>query len=237
MYLAFLTPLFISVIGMVFLLIQHEQRFAEKARLPYPVPTLGNEAHCFSCHANRYRFDGVKGAVNIGMPLRKPDAILESRMGAPILSLTASTVASALIALVMIVCLSRRLSREIRKNIEREKLAVVVELGGTMAREMHRSMTAVHCILDAAAVDASRGGELTLTAETRNMIRRQCSRMNMLIDRLLEVKDHGTVPYSEGIRMPDIEASSTGVRRRSLHRLIGAAKKRSETGLYPDFPG
>lgn len=172
----------------------------------YLVP-LVIEAPCLACHAKQgYRLGDIKGGVIITIPTAKLDAIHSEGARNTILSLSVFGLVSMVITVCIIWYLSGRLTREIKKNVEREKLQVVVELAGATAHEMRQPMTVVTIMLD--LIRMKLGRNEAVSAEELDAIHSQCSRMNTIIERLLHLTDYRTKEYCNGTRILDIAESS-----------------------------
>lgn len=166
------------------------------------------EAPCLACHARQgYRLGDIKGGVVITIPTAKLDAIHSGGTRKTILSLSLLGLVSMVITVGIIWYLSGRLTREIRKNVEREKLRAAVELAGATAHEMRQPMTVVSIMMELMKTNLSRNE--AITAEDLDTIHGQCTRMNTIIERLLHVTDYRTKEYCKGTRILDIEGSST----------------------------
>jgi signal transduction histidine kinase len=173
----------------------------------YLVPLM-IEAPCLACHAEQgYRLGEIKGGVVITIPTAKLDAIHSGGTQRTILSLSLLGLASMVITVGIIWYLSGKLTREIRKNVEREKLQAAVELAGATAHEMRQPMTVVSIMMELMKMKLPRNE--AITAEDLDTIHGQCNRMNAIIERLLHVTDYRTKEYCQGTRILDIEGSST----------------------------
>lgn len=167
------------------------------------------EQPCLACHAKQgFRLGDMKGGVVISIPMEKFDAIHKGSTKKTVISMSVVGSVSILFTVLITTYLSRRLTEEIRKNIEREKLVVAVELAGAAAHEMRQPMTIVHCMLDIVKEKLQRSE--TLKDEDMEIIHGQCDRMNGIIGRLLNITQYRTKKYSEWGNIMDIQASSAG---------------------------
>jgi len=165
------------------------------------------EAPCLTCHARQgYRLGDIKGGVVITIPTAKLDAIHSQGTRKTILSLSLLGLVSMVITGCIIWYLSGRLTREIRKNMEQEKLLTAVELAGATAHEMRQPMTVVSIMLDVMKLNLSRNE--AVTGEELYTVQEQCGRMNTIIERLLSITDYRTKEYCKGTRILDIAESS-----------------------------
>jgi hypothetical protein len=172
----------------------------------YLVP-LRIEQPCLTCHAKQgYRRGELKGGVIISIPMEKFDAIRKENTKKTVLSLSAMGLVSVLFTALITGYLSRRLSGEIRKNIEREKLVTAVELAGATAHEMRQPMTVVHCMLDIMR-EKARSGE-PVDEKDMDILHGQCLRMNDIIKRQLNITHYRTKKYGEGVNIMDLDASA-----------------------------
>lgn len=169
------------------------------------------ERPCLVCHGKQgYRPGELKGGIVISIPLERHDAIHAERSKHTLISLSMVGLVSILFTAFITRRLSRRLSEEIRKNIEQEKLAAVMALGGAAAHEMRQPMTVVTCMLDIMRIKAERGEPVDVS--DMKVIKGQCERMDDIIERLLNIMDYRTKEYVNGTSILDIEASSSSVR-------------------------
>lgn len=174
----------------------------------YLMPLL-IEAPCLACHAQQgYHLGDTKGGVVITIPTAKLDAIHSEGTRRTILSLSLLGLISMAATVCIIWYLSGRLTREIKKNVEKEKLLAAVELAGATAHEMRQPMTVVNIMLE--VINMKLSSNETIAVEDLDAIKGQCVRMNTIIERLLHITDYRTKEYRNGARILDIEESSSG---------------------------
>lgn len=174
----------------------------------YLVP-LRIEPACLVCHGKQgYRAGDVKGGIVIRIPMEKYHLIRSERMKKTILSLSAVGAVGILCTVLISLYHSRRLDREVRKNIAREKKITAMELGGAAAHELRQPLTIVLCMEQIMRDKRDRGE--TITGKELSVLQSQCLRMNEIIERLLHIMDCKTKKYDAKTDILDLEASSAG---------------------------
>jgi hypothetical protein len=173
----------------------------------YLVP-LTIEPACLSCHGVQgYRTGEVTGALVVRIPMERYDSIRTERIRKTVLSLSAVGGVGLLFSVIIALTLSRRLDREIRRNVEREKKIAAMELGGAAAHELRQPLTVLMCLHQVARNRMERG-EMP-DAQDMAIMDAQYVRMNEIIERMLNVMNYRTKEYLQGVRILDLEASST----------------------------
>lgn len=174
----------------------------------YLKPLFTEEA-CLKCHEwQGHRQGDVRGAVSISVPMAHYDSVHAAEVRRTVVSLVSISGAGFLLLSFVTLYLGRRLSSEIEKNVERRKLAAVVELAGAAAHEMRQPMTVVHNLLSLFR-DKVRHQE-QVTEEELKIVDDQCVRMNGTIDKMLNITHYRTKPYVGNERIVDLEKSAKG---------------------------
>ncbi len=172
----------------------------------YLVP-LKIEEPCLRCHAKHgYGYGDIKGGIGISIPMEKSDIIYSMKLRRMVISLLIIGSVSILFVAAITLYLSRRLSHEIEKNIEREKLAAIVELAGATAHEMRQPITVVHNLIS--LIDDKFKHNESITEDEIDIITNQCARMNNIIKKMLNITSYRTKDYIKGKKIIDLDESS-----------------------------
>ncbi|NTU42595.1 MAG: hypothetical protein HGA78_06005 [Nitrospirales bacterium] len=134
------------------------------------------------------------------------DFIQTMKVRRVLFSMLAIAVSSIIFMGVVIFYVSRRLSTEIERNIERQQLVALVELAGASAHEMRQPMTVIQNMLSLSK-EKVRLKEPMEEEEVR-IINDQCDRMNNIIKKMLNITSYKTKEYIKGKRIVDLDESS-----------------------------
>jgi len=168
---------------------------------------LTTEDACLKCHARQgYKQGDIRGAVSITIPMGQYDSLQSADLRRTVISLVAISVAGFLFLSLVTLYLGRRLNREIEKNIERSKLAAIVELAGAAAHEMRQPMTVVHNLLSLFREKIKH--QEPVTEQELKIIDKQCVRVNDTIDKMLNITSYRTKLYLGHRRIVDLEKST-----------------------------
>ncbi len=172
----------------------------------YLVP-LRIEEPCLKCHSKHgYSYGDIKGGIDISIPMEKSDLIHSMKLRRTVISLLIVGAVSIVFVTAITLYLSRRLSLEIERNIEREKLAAIVELAGATAHEMRQPMTVVYNLV-ALLREKFKDNE-PVTKEEMDIFDDQCERMNNIIQKMLNITSYKTKDYIKGKKIIDLDESS-----------------------------
>ncbi|MBZ0154823.1 MAG: DUF3365 domain-containing protein [Alphaproteobacteria bacterium] len=165
------------------------------------------EKPCLTCHASHgYKVGDIKGGISILVPMAQSDQLYTAKTRRTVLYILAVGTVSFLF-ITMITCfLSRRLSGEIEKNIDRERLTAIVELAGATAHEMRQPMTVIHNLVGLMN-EKTRQNE-PITEEEMMIIHDQCDRMNDTINKMLNITSYKTKDYFRGTKIVDFDSAA-----------------------------
>ncbi|MFA5353390.1 MAG: DUF3365 domain-containing protein [Thermodesulfovibrionales bacterium] len=165
------------------------------------------EEVCLQCHGkNGYESGDIKGGISITLPMEGHDFIQTMKSRRVLYSMISIAVSSIIFMGVVIFYVSRRLTSEIEKNIERQRLEAIVELAGASAHEMRQPMTVILNVLSLIR-EKARHNE-PLDDEEVRIINDQCDRMNNIIKKMLNITSYKTKEYIKGKRIVDLDESS-----------------------------
>lgn len=171
------------------------------------IRTLTVEDACLRCHGHQgYQQGDVRGGISIVIPTASHDALMESKVQRSALSLSVTAAASFLFIGIVTFSLSRRLSAEIKKNIEQGKLAAAVELAGATAHEMRQPMTVILHLISLFREKTAHNEPLS--QEEMKIVEDQCVRMNETIRKMVRITNYETKSYPGGKKILDLEKSS-----------------------------
>lgn len=172
------------------------------------IAPLKIEEPCLKCHAKHgYSYGDIKGGISISIPMERYDYIRSAELRKTIISLLAIGLLSIVFVAAITVIVSKRLSSAIEKDIEREKLAAIIELAGATAHEMRQPMTIVHNLIGLFKEKFEH--QEPLTEEEMGIITNQCERMNNIIRKMLTITDYKTKDYIKGKKIIDLDESSS----------------------------
>lgn len=178
------------------------------ARLFKYIAPIQIDDPCFKCHASEgYGPGNIRGAVNITIPMENSDAIQAMKIRRSIISMGIIGLISSILVSAIIYYLAKRLSVEISKNIEQEKLSAIIELSGATAHELRQPMTVVQGVLSLTEKKAQDGKPMT--QDEMDMVKEQCVRMNDIIKKMLSITSYKTKDYIKGKKIVDFDSSSS----------------------------
>lgn len=159
----------------------------------YAKPLIVDDS-CLMCHARHgYRTGDIKGAISITIPMAQYDAFQSAKLQRTVVSHVAGAVVSILFLGIVTFYLARRLSGDIERNIEREKLGAIVELAGATAHEMRQPMTILSTLQG--LIKDKLSHQEQVTREELDMIDTQCVKMDETIEKMLNITSYKTKPY------------------------------------------
>ncbi len=165
------------------------------------------EDSCIKCHARQqYSHGNVKGGISIVIPMAQYDRIQATKFRRTVFSLLAIGLISFLFISTIVVYLSRRLNREIKKNIEQKQLAAAMELAGATAHEMRQPITVLQNLVT--LVSGKLRQHETVTEEEIGIINGQCGRINDIIKKMLNITSYRTKVYLKGKEIMDLDESA-----------------------------
>lgn len=168
----------------------------------YAKPLITDDS-CLKCHMRHgYTAGDVRGAVSITIPMAQYEAFHSAKLQRTLISHIAGAVLSILFLGLITFYLARRLSSEIEKNIEREKLGAIVELAGATAHEMRQPMTILMTLQDIIKDKLSKKEQVT--REEMDLIDSQCVKMDETIEKMLHITSYKTTSYVGKDRILDL---------------------------------
>ncbi len=171
------------------------------------IAPLKIEEPCLKCHAKHgYSYGDIKGGISISIPMERYDYIRSINLRKNVISLLAVAAVSTIFVAGITFIVSKRLSSAIERDIERKKLAAIIELAGATAHEMRQPMTVVHNLICLFKEKFER--REPITEEEMNIINNQCDRMNNIIRKMLNITDYKTKDYVKGKKIIDLDESS-----------------------------
>ncbi len=178
------------------------------ARLFKYIAPIQIDDPCFKCHAAEgYGPGKIRGAINITIPMENSDALQAMKIRRSIISMAIIGFISSILVSAIIYYLARRLSAEISKNIEQEKLSAIIELSGATAHELRQPMTVVQGVISLTEKKAKDGQPMT--QDEMDMVKEQCVRMNDIIKKMLSITSYKTKDYIKGKKIVDFDSSSS----------------------------
>jgi hypothetical protein len=171
------------------------------------IAPLKVEESCLKCHAKHgYSYGDIRGGISIIIPMERYDLLYSIDFRKTIISLLAIAAVSIIFVAGITLIVSKRLSSAIERDMEREKLAAIIELAGATAHEMRQPMTIVHNLIG--LFKEKFKNQEPLTEEEMNIINNQCDRMNNIIKKMLNITDYKTKDYIRGKKIIDLDRSS-----------------------------
>lgn len=171
------------------------------------IAPLKIEEPCLKCHAKHgYRYGDIKGGISISIPMERYDYIRSINLRKNVISLLAVAAVSTIFVAVITFIVSKRLSSAIERDMERKKLAAIIELAEATAHEMRQPMTIVHNLIGLFKKKFEH--REPLTEKEMSIINNQCDRMNNIIKKMLNITDYKTKDYIKGKKIIDLDESS-----------------------------
>ncbi|MFO0752809.1 MAG: DUF3365 domain-containing protein [Thermodesulfovibrionales bacterium] len=173
--------------------------------------SLRIEEPCLTCHARHgYTVGDIKGGISIAIPMAQSDRLYAAKTKRTVLYILAVGAVSFLFITTITCFLAGKLSREIEKNIDRERLTALIELAGATAHEMRQPMTVIHNLVGLMS-EKTRQSE-PVTEEETGIINEQCVRMNDIIRKMLNITSYRTKDYFRGSRIVDLDSAASSGR-------------------------
>ena len=171
------------------------------------IAPLKVEESCLKCHAKHgYSYGDVRGGISIIIPMERYDLLYSMDFRKTIISMLTIAAVSTIFVAGITFIISKRLSSAIERDMERKRLAAIIELAGATAHEMRQPMTIVHNLIGLFKEKFEH--REPLTEEEMNIINNQCDRMNNIIRKMLSITDYKTKDYIKGKKIIDLDESS-----------------------------
>lgn len=166
------------------------------------------EDPCMKCHTQQgFRHGEIsRGGISISIPMQHYDATYRYKTNRLVFSFLVVALVSIIFVGSITYWLSHKLSSEIEKNIERGKLAAIIELSGAAAHELRQPMTVVQNLLSLSR-DKLKNNE-PMSEEEMGIMSDQCARMNDIIKKMLSITSYKTKDYIKGKKIVDLAGSS-----------------------------
>jgi len=167
----------------------------------YMVP-LKTEQACLACHAKQgYKVGEVRGGISVAIPLEESERIFHARARTYLATGTGLWLCIVVFILLVSYTLSRKVVRELTRELELSKLKTALELAGAAAHEIRQPLTVV--IANADILRSKMAHDPELTREIDVLIG-QCMRINDIIARMKNLAVYRSKTYVNDITITDL---------------------------------
>lgn len=159
---------------------------------------------CLNCHHEQgYTIGDVRGGISINIPATLSDKNHDSAFRRTVTSYVIIGFAAFLFITTIIWSFSKTVIKSIQSEVERNRLKASIELAGAAAHELRQPLTVLMGITE---LIKSKGKEMKLSSEDAEIILEQCSRMDDIIVRMLNITQYKTREYTEGVKIFDLNS-------------------------------
>ena len=141
--------------------------------------------------------------ITVEIPMTLSDLMHSKRLKRDIISFLAIGLLSIAFISFTFWRLSKRISNNIYREIQEDRLRALIELAGATAHEMRQPLSIIIGFTEIIK-DKLRNGE-DIEGDFR-IIKEQCLRMDDIIKKMLNITHYKTLEYTDGVRILDIHS-------------------------------
>ncbi len=177
----------------------------------YMVP-LATELACLKCHAKQYyRVGDIRGGISVSIPMEESELIYARRSRAYLGAGFGLWFSIIIFILLVSYTLSRKVVREMTREIELGRLRTAMEMAGAAAHGIRQPLTALLTYFDLIKTRLSGQPD---RLEELDLMAQQCRRIDDLLSKMLNITEYRTKAYLDDIQITDIEGGQPGRREK-----------------------
>ncbi len=146
---------------------------------------------------------GTPFLLAIDIPMSVSDRIHNGRIKRDIISFLTIGLLSIIFISFAFWRLSKKISYNIHKEMEEERLRALIELAGATAHEMRQPLSIVIGFTDLMNEKLRNGEDIE---NDFRIVKQQCLRMDDIIKKMLSITSYRTIEYTGGIRIFDLHS-------------------------------
>jgi len=179
----------------------------ESGRLYRFMAPLRTEAPCLTCHGKQgYRLNDIRGGISISMTMQASDLLFSRRIRAVRIKAAALWLSMAAFIVLVSYTLSRKVSREITRDLELNRLKTTIELAGAAAHEIRQPLTVI--VTYAGIIKMKGQGNEAVIRNMENILT-QCGRIDETLVKMQNITNYATKPYVGNGTIVDLDKSTS----------------------------
>lgn len=169
---------------------------------------LRTEAPCLDCHAKQgYHLNDIRGGISVTFPLKTSDHLYNQHIRTVRMAASALWLCMTTFIVLASFTLSRKVSREIARDMELSNLRTTIELAGAAAHEIRQPLTV---IVTYAEIIKQRAVEKEALSGYLNNIAVQCRRIDETLAKMQNITAYKTKSYVGEGKIVDLDESTEG---------------------------
>lgn len=172
----------------------------------YMVP-LRVEQACLECHAKQqYKAGDIRGGISVTIPMEESDRIYQARARTYITAGAGLWLSIVVFILLASYTLSRKVVRDMTRDLELDRLKTAVELAGAAAHEIRQPLTALIAYFDIIKMKLEHDPELI---QDLDMMISQCRRIDNIIAQMQNMNEYRSKTYLNDVTITDFGRDAT----------------------------
>ncbi len=146
---------------------------------------------------------GTPFLVTVDIPMSVSERIHNTRIKRDVFSFATIGLLSIIFIFFSFWRLSKKVSYNLNREIEEDRLRALIELAGATAHELRQPLTIIIGLTD--LINDKLNKRESIEQEFR-IIKDQCFRMDDIIKKMLSITSYKTIEYSDGVKIFDLHA-------------------------------
>lgn len=170
------------------------------------IAPLKIERPCLSCHEKYgYKLGDIKGGISIIIPMKGSDIIHNQRVKNHFIAFLGIGAMAVVFVSGVAWSLSKRITKDIEREIEHKRLRAAIELAGAAAHEIRQPLA---IITGFAEIVETKIAKNEMPLNELEIIIQQCWKINEIIKKMTNITVYKTKPYVEGTDIIDLGVDS-----------------------------
>jgi hypothetical protein len=168
-------------------------------RFMVPLPT---EQACLKCHEKQnYRLGDIRGGISVSVPMEASELLYQARARTYLAAGIGLWLSIIGFILLVSYTLSRKVVRDMTREIELNRLKTAVELAGAAAHEIRQPLTALITYFGLLKREMPHDTELGRNLDAMIL---QCRRIDGMIEKMMHITEYRTKTYFGDIKITDL---------------------------------
>lgn len=164
---------------------------------------LRTEEECLACHRKQgYRLGDIRGGISVTIPMAESQHLYGERARTYLAAGVGLWLSILLFILLTSYTLSRKVVREVSREIEVSRLRTAIEMAGAAAHEIRQPLTALLTYFDLLKMKLAKDPKLVKELDRMAL---QCRRIDGMITKMQGITEYRTKTYMNDIRIADLD--------------------------------
>lgn len=166
------------------------------------IAPLKIEKPCLNCHdIGDNRVGDTRGGISITIPMRQSDILHGARVKNHFLAFAGIGAITVVFVTLAGWFVSKRITRDVEREIEHKRLKAIVEMAGAAAHEIRQPLTVIIGLSEMLPDKIARNESVAAEME---IIIQQCKRINEIITKMLGMTEYRTRKYGADMEIIDL---------------------------------